>query len=181
MPQLRRTKRICTYCSSLLSYRIEKAIPLLSSLVCCIKPFPSIIFGLDDDTPEQFEATIKFLMKNKIGNAYFWILTPLPGTELYNEMEREGRILIKDWSRYNLSDVVFQPKNFTPEELYSGYWNAFQQFFSLKNIAQRLFYNVPITKKPIDAFFRSLYYQLYYRNKVNSYDHPLSGGIHKIS
>jgi radical SAM superfamily enzyme YgiQ (UPF0313 family) len=146
-----------------------------------IKPFPSIIFGLDDDTPEQFHTTIDFLMKNKIGNAYFWILTPLPGTELYNEMDREGRILIKDWSRYNLSDVVFQPKNFTPEELYRGYWNAFQQFFALKNIVKRLFYNVPITKKPIDAFFRSLYYQLYYRNKVKSYDHPLSGGIHKIS
>ena len=76
---------------------------------------------------------------------------------------------------------MFQPKNFTPEELYSGYWNAFQQFFSLKNIAKRLFYNVPITKKPIDALFRSLYYQLYYRNKVKSYDHPLSGGIHRIS
>jgi radical SAM superfamily enzyme YgiQ (UPF0313 family) len=146
-----------------------------------IKPFPSIIFGLDDDTPEQFHTTIDFLMKNKIGNAYFWILTPLPGTELYNEMDREGRILIKDWSRYNLSDVVFQPKNFTPEELYRGYWNAFQQFFTLKNIVKRLFYNVPITKKPIDAFFRSLYYQLYYRNKVKSYDHPLSGGIHKIN
>lgn len=146
-----------------------------------IKPFPSIIFGLDDDTPEQFHTTINFLMKNKIGNAYFWILTPLPGTELYDEMDSEGRILIKDWSRYNLSDVVFQPRNFTPEELYIGYWNAFQQFFSLKNIAKRLFYNVPITKKPIDAFFRSLYYQLYYRNKVKSYDHPLSGGIHKIS
>ena len=119
-------------------------------------------------------------MKNKIGNAYFWILTPLPGTELYSEMDRDGRILSKDWSRYNLSDVVFQPKNFTPEELYNGYWNAFQDFFSLKNIARRLFYNVPITKKPIDAFFRSLYYQLYYRKKVKSHDHPLSGGIHRL-
>ena len=145
-----------------------------------IKPFPSIIFGLDDDTPEQFITTIEFLMKNKIGNAYFWILTPLPGTELYNEMNKEGRILSQDWSRYNLSDVVFQPKNFTPEELYDGYWKAFQAFFSLKNIAKRLFYNAPITKQPIDAFFRSLYYQLYYRNKVKSYDHPLSGGIHKL-
>ena len=145
-----------------------------------VKPFPSIIFGLDEDTPEQFYTTIKFLMKNKIGNAYFWILTPLPGTELYSEMDRDGRILSKDWSRYNLSDVVFQPKNFTPEELYNGYWNAFQDFFSLKNIARRLFYNVPITKKPIDAFFRSLYYQLYYRKKVKSHDHPLSGGIHRL-
>lgn len=146
-----------------------------------IKPFPSIIFGLDEDTPEQFDSTIKFLMKNKIGNAYFWILTPLPGTKLYREMEQNNRILIRDWSRYNLSDVVFQPKNFTPDELYSGYWKAFQKFFSLKNIAIRLFYNAPITKKPFDAFIRSLYYQLYYRKKVKSYDHPLSGGIHRLS
>lgn len=146
-----------------------------------IKPFPSIIFGLDDDTPEQFGATIEFLMKNKIGNAYFWILTPLPGTDLFEEMEKEGRILSKDWSRYNLSDVVFRPKNFTPDELYNGYWQAFQEFFSLKNIAKRLLYNVPITARPFDAFVRSLFYQMYYRRKVNSFDHPLSGGLQRVS
>ena len=145
-----------------------------------IKPFVSIIFGLDEDTPEQFKITIDFLMKNKIGNAYFWILTPLPGTELYDQMDREGRILTKDWSRYNLSDVVFRPRNFTPEELYDGYWKAFQEFFSLKNIARRLYYNVPITSQPFDAFTRSLFYQLHYRKKVKQLDHPLSGGIDKI-
>ena len=145
-----------------------------------IKPFVSIIFGLDEDTPEQFKITIDFLMKNKIGNAYFWILTPLPGTELYDQMDREGRILTKDWSRYNLSDVVFRPRNFTPEELYDGYWKAFQEFFSLKNIARRLYYNVPITSQPFDAFTRSLFYQLHYRKKVKQLDHPLSCGIDRI-
>ena len=95
-------------------------------------------------------------MKNKIGNAYFWILTPLPGTELYDELDKENRIISKNWDRYHVSDVVFQPKNFTPEKLYEGYWGAFQEFFSLKNIAKRLFYNVPITNQPVDAFLRSL-------------------------
>jgi len=146
-----------------------------------IKPFISIIFGLDEDTPEQFKLTIDFLMKNKIGNALFQILTPLPGTKLYEEMDNEGRILSKDWSRYNLNDVVFQPKNFIPDELYKGYWNAFQEFFSLRNIAKRLYYNVTITSKPLDAFTRGLFYQLHYRKKVKSYDHPLSGGINRIS
>lgn len=145
-----------------------------------IKPFVSIIFGLDEDTPDQFKLTIDFLMKNKVGNAYFWILTPLPGTKLYEEMDKENRIIDTDWSRYNLSDVVFQPKNFTPDELYRGYWKTFQEFFSLINIAKRLYYNVPITSQPIDAFTRSLFYQLHYRNKVRNYDHPLSGGINKI-
>lgn len=146
-----------------------------------IKPFVSIIFGLDSDTTEDFKNTIDFLMKNKIGNAYFWILTPLPGTDLYEEMDRDNRIISKDWNRYHVCDVVFKPKNFTPEELYNGYWKAFQEFFSLKNIAKRLYYNVPITSQPLDAFLRSLYYQLYYRKKVNSYEHPLSGGIHRIT
>jgi radical SAM superfamily enzyme YgiQ (UPF0313 family) len=146
-----------------------------------IKPFVSIIFGLDEDTPDQFKTTIDFLMKNKIGNAYFWILTPLPGTKLYEEMANDKRIISNDWSRYNLSDVVFQPKNFTPDELYSGYWKAFQDFFSLINIAKRLYYNVPITSHPVDAFTRSLFYQLHYRTKVKNFDHPLSGGINKIN
>lgn len=146
-----------------------------------IKPFPSVIFGLDNDTPEQLRMTNEFLMKNKIGNAAYWILTPLPGTDLFEEMNTQGRILTKDWSRYNLSDVVFQPKNFRPDELYVEYWKTFQEFFSLTNIGKRLFYNVPITKNPLDAFIRTLYYQLYYRKKVNSFDHPFSGGIQKIS
>jgi radical SAM superfamily enzyme YgiQ (UPF0313 family) len=146
-----------------------------------IKPFVSIIFGLDDDTPDQFKNTLDFLMRNKIGNAYFWILTPLPGTKLYEEMEEADRIISDDWSRYNLSDVVFKPKNFTPDELYQGYWKAFQEFFSIKNIAKRLYHNAPITDQPIDAFTRSLFYQLHYRKKVLNYDHPISGGIDRIN
>ena len=39
------------------------------------------------------------------------ILTPYPGTPLFDRMEKDGRILTRDWSKYNQIDVVFNPKN----------------------------------------------------------------------
>lgn len=61
-----------------------------------IVPMPSIIFGFDHDSIEQFEKTLQFLKQNKIGFVSFWILTPIPGTELFEEMEGEKRILSKN-------------------------------------------------------------------------------------
>ena len=55
-------------------------------------------------------------------NATFNILTPFPGTRLFQRLEAEGRILTRDWSKYNSrADVVFQPKNMSSEELLAGF------------------------------------------------------------
>ena len=145
-----------------------------------IDPLVFIIFGFDDDYPEQFKLTTDFLLKNKIGTAFFWILTPLPGTDLYEEMDREGRILSKNWASYDLSNIVFKPKHFTVDEFYKSYWKNYQEYFSIKNIAKRTFYTVRISSNPAHAFLRSLFYQFYFRKKVNSYDHPFSGGIFRV-
>ncbi|MGA1871526.1 MAG: B12-binding domain-containing radical SAM protein [bacterium] len=146
-----------------------------------IIPFPSIIFGLDYDTPDQLKLTLDFLMKNKIGYALFWILTPLPGTDLFNDMNKEGRILDNNWSMYDLSNVIFQPKNFTTSELYMNYWKTYQKFYSLKNIAKRMYYNISISAHPFYEFFDNLFYQFYFRKKVNLYDPPISGGINRVN
>ena len=145
-----------------------------------IVPLPSIIFGFDNDIPEHLKVTTDFLIKNKIGTAFFWILTPLPGTDIYEDMDSEGRILTKNWSYYDLSNIVFKPKHFSIDELYQSYWKNDQEYFSIKNIAKRTFYTVKISSKPVDEFFRSLFYQFYFRKKVSSYDHPISGGIFRV-
>ncbi len=146
-----------------------------------IKPAPSVIFGFDDDTKEQFRLTIDFLMKNKVGNAFFVILTPLPGTDIFKEMHQQGRILTYDWAKYDLFHIVFKPKNFTTDELKKYYWEAYKEFFSYKNIAKRILYSVPISKDPMAQFLKMLFYQIYFaRRKVYSHDHPLSGGVGRI-
>ena len=99
----------------------------------------SFIFGLDDDDASVFPKTLAFIMKNKIAAAQYHILTPLPGTRLYEEMERDKRLIDRDWANYHTSDVVFQPKNMTVRELQDGYHWIFRETYSLGNTMKRIF------------------------------------------
>ena len=67
----------------------------------------------------------------------FNILTPYPGTAIYERFEREGRILTKDWSKYSQAHVVFKPKRMTPEELQDGYAWITKKFYSLYETVKR--------------------------------------------
>ncbi len=97
----------------------------------------SFVFGLDGDTPETFPATLDWIVKNRIETVTSHILTPYPGTVLYDRMAAEGRLLTHDLSRYNTANVVFQPRGMSPEELYRGYLWMYRQIYSLKNILRR--------------------------------------------
>jgi len=77
----------------------------------------AFIFGLDHDTSTVFKHTTRFARENRLEAAQFGILTPLPGTELYRMLEEEGRIICHDWSKYDISNVVFRPKNISAEVL----------------------------------------------------------------
>jgi radical SAM superfamily enzyme YgiQ (UPF0313 family) len=142
-----------------------------------IKPFLSFIFGFDEDASDQFRYTVEFCKKNKIGIATFWILTPLPGTELFAEMEAAGRIEYDNWSMFDLTNVVFQPKNFSKQQLYDSYWKSYQELLSTKNIFSNIWHDVMMSNKPVRDFLSGVFIQTYFRRKVYSYDHPISGGI----
>jgi radical SAM superfamily enzyme YgiQ (UPF0313 family) len=98
-----------------------------------------IVFGFDHDTPEIFKDTIDFLEKAGVQNATFNILTPFPGTPLFRKMEADGRILTRDWRKYNSrADVVYQPKQMSAAELLAGFRYANERFYSLPSITKRL-------------------------------------------
>ena len=98
-----------------------------------------IVFGFDNDTPEIFEDTLQFLEETGVQNATFNILTPYPGTPLFRRLEAQGRILTRDWRKYNgRTDVVFQPKQIGAAELLAGFHYANERFYSLQSIARRL-------------------------------------------
>lgn len=98
----------------------------------------SFVFGLDGDTPETFRATLDWIVKNKIETVTSHILTPYPGTELYDRLKKEGRILSDDLSRYNTAHVVFRPAQMSGQELYEGYLWIYRQIYSVKNILKRM-------------------------------------------
>ena len=96
------------------------------------------IFGLDKDTPTVIDNTVKFALKHKIGSVQFAILTPLPGTPVYEEMCKNKRILSHNWSLYDGLHIVFSPKNFSPYALQKAVIKAHKTFYSLKNTFKRL-------------------------------------------
>lgn len=98
----------------------------------------AFVFGFDDDTPEVFSETVRFATENKLTSVNFHILTPYPGTPLFAQLEREGRILTRDWGQYDTGHVVFQPKQMTPEELLAGYRWVYREFYSWHNILCRV-------------------------------------------
>jgi radical SAM superfamily enzyme YgiQ (UPF0313 family) len=100
----------------------------------------AFIFGFDSDDKRVFEETVSFLDRNQIELPSLAILTPLPGTRLYDRMEEQGRIISRDWSKYTVGEVVFQPKQLTPEELQEGYYWSRKQLSSLSSIAKRTFH-----------------------------------------
>jgi hypothetical protein len=66
------------------------------------------------------------------------VLTPFPGTRLYERLKIEGRIFTQDWSKYDYSTAVFSPKLMTPEELEEGTAWAARQLYSVPSILLRL-------------------------------------------
>ena len=89
----------------------------------------SFVFGMDDDGPDVFERTVDWAVGQGIETATFHIMTPYPGTKLHDRMQAQGRMLHRDWDRYDTRQVVFRPMGMTAQQLTDGYWRAYRDFY----------------------------------------------------
>jgi len=110
----------------------EQAIRRLHSLGIMING--SFVFGLDADDPDVFQRTVDWAVRNSLTTCTFHILTPYPGTRLFAKMEAQGRILHRDWDRYDTRQVVYKTVGLTADELKQGYDWAYKSFYSWGNI-----------------------------------------------
>ena len=97
----------------------------------------SFVLGFDRDGPEVFEETVAWIERARLECATFHILTPYPGTPLFRQLEAEGRLLHRDWSRYDTSHVVFRPARMSVEQLAAGYAWCYGALFSHASIWRR--------------------------------------------
>jgi len=105
------------------------------------------VLGSDTDDIETVRNTEKFAKRLDIESVQFLMLTPLPGTPVFEDMQNSGRLLHTDWSRYDAHHAVFEPKLMTPFELHTETLKAMRRFYSwpaiLRNLWQfDLFYSV---------------------------------------
>ena len=99
----------------------------------------SFIFGMDHDDSSVFSDVIRFIEKTHLEAVLFSVLTPFPGTRIYETLQRENRIIDTDWEKYDMNHVVFRPKKMTPEELQEGFNWAYRRLYGHRSILTRLF------------------------------------------
>jgi radical SAM superfamily enzyme YgiQ (UPF0313 family) len=123
-----------------------------------------MIIGLDEDDVSVFDRTHDFIMDNRISVPRVHILTPVPGTPLYDQMAAEGRIASQDFRRYSGGQVVFRPRRLDPAELQANYWELYERLFSWQAIVYRIGRN----RAALGAYMRAfvIAVNLHYRNHV---------------
>ena len=94
----------------------------------------SFVFGMDGDGPSVFDSTAEWAISQGIETATFHILTPYPGSRLYDRMQHEGRVRTHDWRLYDTRHCVYEPKGMTTSQLEAGYRRAYETFYRWSNI-----------------------------------------------
>lgn len=124
-----------------------------------------MVVGAEGDTLESIKATAKFVADNGIAVPRFYILTPIPGTKFWDEMQEQNRIYNTDIYSYNSCEAVHFPKNMTPDELTKAYWELYNEVYSMKNIAKRTIFTKAFLKRPFMVFF---YFgvNVFYRSQI---------------
>jgi radical SAM superfamily enzyme YgiQ (UPF0313 family) len=94
----------------------------------------SFVFGMDSDDETVFDQTVEWAVNQGIETATFHILTPYPGTALYESLAAQERITSHDWDLYDTRHVVYRPAGLSAEVLEAGYWRAYSDFYSWGSI-----------------------------------------------
>lgn len=96
----------------------------------------SFVYGMDNDDETVFERTVEWAVSQGIETATFHILTPYPGTPLYERMVEQQRITSHNWDRYDTRHAVYRPMNMSAETLEAGYWRSYREFYRWSSIFQ---------------------------------------------
>lgn len=96
------------------------------------------ILGFDTDTNESFKSTERFIVDSGMSEVQITLLTPFPGTILYNQFKKENRLIKENyWDKCTLFDVNFKPKNFTVEGLEDKFQELMTDVYSETRVKGR--------------------------------------------
>jgi radical SAM superfamily enzyme YgiQ (UPF0313 family) len=95
-----------------------------------------IVFGFDGDDRGVFARTLHVLDELQVDIIQTSILTPLPGTPMFQKMS--DRIMDRNWTHYDFHHVVFEPRHMSAEALQAGHDWVVREFYRPRRIARRL-------------------------------------------
>ena len=104
-----------------------------------IKTHGMFVVGSDNDPRSCVKDTVSFALKYGISTIMLNILTPLPGTDTYAELERSGRIMKPPrWEHFDAHHVVFEPKGMTPYELQREVIAGYVRFYAWRQVLKAI-------------------------------------------
>jgi radical SAM superfamily enzyme YgiQ (UPF0313 family) len=134
----------------------------------------AFVLGGDDDDRTVFHSTLKFIKSSGIDVLQITKPTPLPGTQLWNTLQEEGRIINQHfpeaWDDYRLTKLVFKPKQMSIEEAYEGFTYLRKIFYSTIETLKRTTNTLMTTKSPVATFIAYKFNSSYRKAFITS-DH----------
>ena len=128
-----------------------------------------MILGTDSDTEKSIKETVRFLNRVRLPLPRFYILTPTPGTALFEEYKDTNRLLTEDFTQYSGTKCVHRPALISPQTLTELYWWINKKIFSIRSILYRTLLHPRVLRQPMQylfAFFVNLHYRKYIRKGV---------------
>lgn len=116
----------------------------------------AFVLGSDDDDRSVFHSTLQFIKSSHIDILQATKLTPLPGTQLWETLQKEGRILNqnfpKAWDDFRLTRMLFKPAQMSIKEVYEGFTYLRKTYFSFWETAKRTLSTLLATKSLTSTF-----------------------------
>lgn len=130
----------------------------------------SFLFGFDHDDKGIFERTVRFAIEAKFFSVVFAILTPYPGTALYQRLKEEGRLTDERWWLLGDQEACaphFHPRKMSREELREGWEWAWREYYSYSSILKRFQWEYsPTLVNKIIYFPFNIFQRRFIRKKI---------------
>jgi radical SAM superfamily enzyme YgiQ (UPF0313 family) len=147
--------------------RHENAIRTISDAGILVSS--EMMVGIDGETETSIRATYEFINTMRIPIPRFYILTPMPGSPLFNQYKKAGRLLTEHYPDYNGAKAVHRPDKMSPERLTELYWWLYNKVFTLRGILRRTLFHPNVIRHPLIflfAFGVNLHYRRYIKKRV---------------
>ena len=131
-----------------------------------------MIVGVDSDTRESLEATKYFVEKTRILAPKFYLMTPIPGTDLFNKLQAEGRIVEENLYLITATRPVIKHPNIKTAELAEILWDIYDYLYTIPRILKRTIFQKYFFRSPGRAIFY-LAVNLYYRYQIKQRIGPI--------
>ena len=133
----------------------------------------AFIYGLETDTPETMEARTSYINNAAIDSVQATVLTPLPGTRLFNRLQEDGKIRFnnfpQDWQHYHFGEIVWNHDLMNQETMNKEISKNWDELYNEKVLKKKFIRTLKQTKSPIAGIW-SYGSNIQYHNLVFEHD-----------